>query len=55
VFDPFPIGTKKCGAPKAFVGPSGIILCTEYVHHLSDLLKDPERTKDALSFPYSMK
>jgi hypothetical protein len=50
VFDPFPIGTKKCGTPKAFAGPSGIILCEEYVHHLSDVLKDQERTRDALSF-----
>ena len=50
VFDPFPIGTKKCGAPKAFVGTLGIVLCEEYVHHLYDTLKDPERTKNALSF-----
>jgi hypothetical protein len=50
VFDPFPVGTKKCGAPKAFVDTSGIVLCEEYVHHLYDTLKDPERTRDALSF-----
>lgn len=50
VFDPFPIGTKKCGTPKAFLGATGIFLCAEYVHHLYDLLKDQERTKDALSF-----
>lgn len=50
VFTPFPIGVKQCGSPKAFVGPSGIILCAEYVHHLYDVLKDQQKTKDALSF-----
>jgi len=50
VFDPFPMGIKKCGAPKAFVGTSEIVLCAEYVQHLYDILKDQERTKDALSF-----
>ena len=50
VFDPFPIGTKKCGTPKAFVGTSRVVLCEEYVHHLFDVLKDRERTRDALSF-----
>ena len=50
VFTPFPIGVKQCGSPKAFVGPSGIILCAEYVHHLYDVLKDQQKTKDAISF-----
>jgi hypothetical protein len=50
VFDPFPIGIQQCGAPKAFVDTSGIVLCAEYVQHLYDILKDQERTKDALSF-----
>jgi hypothetical protein len=50
VFDPFPIGTQKCGTPKAFAGPSGILLCEEYVHHLYDILKDKQWTKEALSF-----
>jgi Lhr-like helicase len=50
VFKPFPIGIKQCGAPQAFVGTSGIFLCAEYVHHLYDILKDKERTKNTLSF-----
>jgi hypothetical protein len=50
VFDPFPAGVRQCGTPKAFAGTSGIVLCAEYVHHLYDILKDQERTKDALSF-----
>ncbi len=50
VFNPFPIGTRKCGSPKPFVGDSGIILCEEYVHHLSDTIKEKGRTQDALSF-----
>jgi len=50
VFDPFPMDIKKCGEPKAFVSTSEIVLCAEYVQHLYDILKDQERTKDALSF-----
>lgn len=50
IFDPFPIGIKQCGSPKAFVDESGIFLCTEYVHHLYEILKDFGRTKDVLSF-----
>jgi hypothetical protein len=50
VFDPFPAGVRQCGTPKAFAGTSGIVLCTEYVHHLYNILKDQKRAKDALSF-----
>jgi len=50
VFQPFPVGIKKCGSPKAFLGASGIWLCEGYVHHLYDLLKDKQRTMDTLSF-----
>jgi hypothetical protein len=50
VFDPFPIGIKPCGVPKAFVGTSGIVLCTEYIQHLYDILKDQKRTENTLSF-----
>jgi len=50
VFTPFPIGTQKCGSPRAFLGTSGIVLCEEYVHYLFDILKDKKKTKDTLSF-----
>jgi hypothetical protein len=50
VFDPFPVGIKKCGAPEAFVDRPGVILCAEYVYHLYDIIEDQEKTKDALSF-----
>ena len=50
VFDPFPIGIKSCGTPKAFQDSEGIILCAEYMHHLYDLLENRERTLDILSF-----
>ncbi|MGD9076488.1 MAG: DUF4344 domain-containing metallopeptidase [Desulfobacteraceae bacterium] len=50
VFDTFPIGVKKCGAPKAFVDRSGVVICAEYVYHLYDVIDDKETTRDALSF-----
>jgi hypothetical protein len=50
VFDPFSMGVKQCGAPRAFEEEPGIFLCTEYVYHLYDALKDQERVKDILSF-----
>jgi hypothetical protein len=50
VFKPFPIGARKCGAPRPFAGDSGIILCEEYVHHLYDALKDKGTTRSVLSF-----
>lgn len=51
MFTPFSMSiNNRCGSPKAFVGTSGIVLCAEYVHHLYDILKDKERTKDTLSF-----
>ncbi|MGD2127003.1 MAG: DUF4344 domain-containing metallopeptidase [Desulfobacteraceae bacterium] len=50
VFNPFPMGVKQCGSPKAFADGSGIVLCAEYVHHLYDIIGDQEKTKDALSF-----
>ena len=50
VFDTFPIGVKKCGAPRAFVDRSGVVLCAEYVYHLYDVIDDKGRTRDALSF-----
>jgi len=49
-FDTFPIGVKQCGAPKAFVDRSGVVLCAEYVYHLYDVIDDKEITRDALSF-----
>jgi hypothetical protein len=50
VFDPFPIGVKQCGMPRAFAEEPGVFLCTEYVSHLYDALKDQEKAKDFLSF-----
>ena len=50
VFDPFPMGVKPCGVPRAFAEDPGVFLCTEYVYHLCDALKDQERAKDFLSF-----
>lgn len=50
VFDPFPMGVKQCGVPRAFAEESGVFLCTEYVYHLYDASKDQERAKDFLSF-----
>jgi len=50
VFDPFPIGVKQCGMPRAFAEEPGVFLCTEYISHLYDALKDQEKAKDFLSF-----
>jgi len=50
VFDSFPMGVKPCGEPRAFAKESGVFLCTEYVYHLYDALKDQEKAKDFLSF-----
>jgi len=50
VFDPFPIGIKSCGRPRAFVDQAGVVLCAEYMHHLYDLLENRDRTLDILSF-----
>lgn len=50
VFDPFPMGVKQCGVPRAFAGESGVFLCTEYVHHLYEALRDQEMAKNFLSF-----
>jgi hypothetical protein len=50
VFEPFPTGVKQCGAPRAFAEEPGVFLCTEYVYHLYDALKDQEKAKDFISF-----
>jgi len=50
IFDPFPMGVKQCGIPRAFAEEPGVFLCTEYVYHLHDALRDQERAKDFLSF-----
>ncbi len=50
IFDPFPMGVKPCGVPRAFAEEPGVFLCTEYVYHLYDALKDQEKAKDFLSF-----
>jgi len=50
IFDPFPMGVKPCGIPRAFAEEPGVFLCTEYVYHLHDALRDKERAKDFLSF-----
>ncbi len=45
VFQPFPIRAKQCGAPKAFAGSTGIVLCREYSQKLYVVLGD--KTKAA--------
>jgi hypothetical protein len=50
IFDPFPIGIKPCGVPRAFAETPGAMLCTEYVYHLYDALKDKENARDFLFF-----
>ena len=50
VFNPFRIGTRKCGELRPFTDETGIILCEEYVYHLYDALKDKGITRSALSF-----
>jgi len=50
VFDSFPMGVKPCGIPRAFAEEPGVFLCTEYVYHLYDALRDQEKAKDFLSF-----
>lgn len=50
IFDPFSMGVKQCGAPRAFAEEPGVSLCTEYVFHLYDALKDQEKAKDFLAY-----
>ena len=50
VFDPFTFEAKQCGEPKAFIQGSGIVLCTEYVQHLYEALKDKQMAQNALAF-----
>jgi len=50
VFEPFPIRVKRCGAPKAFAGPSGIVLCAEYSEQLARTLGDRAKAADAILF-----
>lgn len=50
IFDPFPIGIKSCGRPRAFEDQPGVVVCAEYMYHLYDLLENRDRTLDILSF-----
>ena len=50
IFDPFPIGIKQCGVPRAFAETSGAVMCTEYVSHLYAALQDKEKSSDFLIF-----
>ena len=50
IFEPFPIRAKKCGAPTAFTGPTGIVLCREYAQKLYGKLGDKAKAADALLF-----
>ena len=50
IFDPFPIGIKQCGIPRAFAETSGAVMCTEYVSHLYAALQDKEKSSDFLIF-----
>ncbi len=49
IFKPFPIGIKKCGTPKAFMGASGLYLCDGYVYHLFDIIGDKKAAQNSLS------
>ncbi len=50
VFAPFTFETKQCGEPKAFIEGAGIVLCTEYLYQLYDVLKDKQIAQSALAF-----
>jgi hypothetical protein len=50
LFDPFPIGIKKCQPAGSFYDQRGAILCMEYVNFLNEAIKDKERTNDFVSF-----
>lgn len=50
IFDPFPIGIKQCGTPRAFVETSGVVMCTEYIYHLYGNLKSRENTTNIMWF-----
>jgi hypothetical protein len=50
VFDPFVLGVKQCGSPKAFIKGPGIVLCTEYLQCLYDTLKDRQMAQNAMAF-----
>ncbi len=50
IFEPFPIRAKKCGAPTAFAGSTGIVLCREYAQKLYGTLGDKAKAADALLF-----
>ena len=50
VFEPFPIRVKRCGAPQAFAGPSGIVLCAEYAERLTRVLGERAKVADAVLF-----
>jgi len=50
VFEPFPIRVKRCGAPRAFASPSGIVLCAEYAEQLARTLGDRAKAADAVLF-----
>ncbi len=39
IFEPFSINVRECGKAKAFTGPSGIVLCKEYLQKLYETLK----------------
>jgi hypothetical protein len=50
VFEPFPIRVNRCGAPRAFSGQFGIVLCQEYAQRLYATLGDKAKAADALVF-----
>jgi hypothetical protein len=50
IFEQFPIQAKACGAPKAFSGEFGIVLCQEYAQKLYATLGDKAKAADALLF-----
>ncbi len=50
IFDPFPITSGKCESKRPFSSSAGIIVCTEYIRHLNEGLKNEETASDFLHF-----
>jgi len=51
IFETFSISVKECGEAKAFTGPTGIVLCKEYVQKLYETLKkNKAKASDAALF-----
>jgi len=52
IFKPMPIFVKHCNTPRAFINKDGIVICTEYIFKLQGILKDIEKTTNAILFTF---